>query len=549
MRDNKQGFPSGSRVTVDGFGGTSATSRRSHYYVRRDERRLATGQRLSALEHGAPLTGPVQRRPLQTDIGPRPHAMQPPRPKAPSIDMGLPGVESKPRRHPTFRRRVKLVRRRVFQATALALAIIIGGWSLVFVQGLLSAHQAFRGGATAVALQQNVNPNQLKGEGEGRINVLLLGIGGEGHDGPDLTDTMMIASIDPVNHKTVLVSVPRDTWVKVPHHGSMKINAAFAMGKYDQLGKFDGSSSDAKAINAGFNVVDQTVQKVLGITIHYNMLLNFQAFRQAVDAVNGITVNVPTTLYDPTMAWENHRNPVLAKAGVQQFDGKQALLYVRSRETSSDFARSQRQRSVMLALKQKVAELGTLSNPLKISGLLSSFGKNVVTDLSLKDASQLYGITKKIPAASVLSVGLGDVQQHLVTTGRVGNQSIVLPLAGMYDYTAIQQYVRQQLPDGYIVKEHTRIVVENGTTESKLAQTKADELKNYGYNVTTVKDAPTKDFAHTVLVDLTGGKKPYTAHYLERRFGISMTTTSPDSAVQTGTADFILIIGSDETTD
>jgi hypothetical protein len=203
----------------------------------------------------------------------------------------------------------------------------------------------------------------------------------------------------------------------------------------------------------------------------------------------------------------------------------------------------------MLALKTKVAQLGTLSNPLKISGLLSSFGKNVVTDLSLKDASQLYGIIKNIPEAQVVSVGLGDQNQHLVTTGRVGNQSTVQPLAGMYDYTAIQQFVRQQLPDGYIVREHARVVVENGTMQPKLAQAKADELKSYGYDVTVVKDAPTKDYAHTKLVDLTGGKKRYTAHYLEHRFGIGTTNVSPDGSVQKGTADFILIIGSDETTD
>lgn len=542
MGDNKEGAPSRAGRTVEGFNVTR-TPQRAHYYLSDDNRRVV-GRRLSSMEQ-TPRVRPIA--PLSqvtlTEVAP------PPRPARTRIDMGLPGNESKPRRHPTFRRRVKLVQRRAFQVTALAMALIIGGWSLVFVQGLLSAHRAFSGGGKAIALQQNVNPNQLKGEGEGRINVLLLGIGGVGHDGPDLTDTMMIASIDPVNHKTVLVSVPRDLWVKIPHHGSMKINAAYPMGKYDELGKFDGTSTARKAIDAGFSVADQTVQSVLGITIHYNMLLNFQAFRQAVDAVNGVTVNVPTTLYDPTMAWENNHSPILAQVGVQQFDGKQALLYVRSRETSSDFARSQRQRAVILALKQKVAELGTLSNPLKISGLLSSFGNNVMTDLSLKDASQLYGIIKAIPESSVVSVGLGDQNQQLVTTGRVGNQSVVLPLAGMNNYTKIQQFIRQHLPDGYITKEHARVVVESGTAVAGIGQVKADELRSYGYNVTTVKDAPSKDYSHTVLVDLTGGKKPYTAHYLERRFGVGLTHTSPDSAVQKSTTDFILIIGSDETTD
>ena len=545
MADNKHRSPGDGRAAVDGFVTTSGP-RRPRYYIRPDDRPLATGQRLSSLEHAAhsrPVSSYSQV--IRTQIEP---TRAPLRPSKTPIDMGLPGDESKPRRHPAFRRRVKLVRHRAFQVTALALALVIGGWSLVFVQGLLSAHRAFSGGGKAVALQQYVNPNQLKGEGEGRINVLLMGIGGQGHDGPDLTDTIMIASVDPVNHKTVLVSVPRDLWVKVPHHGNMKINAAYAMGKYDALGKFDGSSTDQKAIAAGFKSLDQVLESVTGITIHYNMLLNFQAFRQAVDAVNGVSVNVPTTLYDPTMAWENQGNPVLAKAGLQQFDGKHALIYVRSRETSSDFARSQRQRAVILALKKKVVELGTLSNPLKISGLLSSFGKNVVTDLNMKDASQLYAIVKNIPEADVQSVGLGDEQQHLVTTGRVGNQSVVMPLAGLNNYANIQRFIRQQLPDGYIVKEHARVVVENGTNEPKLAQMKADELAAYGYVISAVKDAPTKSFSHTTLVDMTGGKKPYTAHYLERRFGVSATKTSPDTAVQKGTADFILIIGSDETT-
>jgi LCP family protein required for cell wall assembly len=149
---------------------------------------------------------------------------------------------------------------------------------------------------------------------------------------------MMLVSIDPVNHTSTLLSLPRDLWVNVPGAGVMKLNAAWETGEFQYLGKTASGSTNPKAITAGFNLVDQTVSQVLGVDVDYNVLVNFQAFQQAVDTVDGVTVNVPNALVDPTMAWENNNNPVLAPAGVDNFNGAQALLYVRSRETSSDFA-------------------------------------------------------------------------------------------------------------------------------------------------------------------------------------------------------------------
>lgn len=459
--------------------------------------------------------------------------------------MSLPGEASKPVRHPSFRLRVKSARRKAVKVMALATVLVLGAWSILFLQGLFTAQKAFKGGAHAAALEEKVDPNMLKGEGSGRINVLLLGIGGSGHDGPDLTDTIMVASIDPVNHKTALISIPRDLWVQVPGHGSMKLNAAYAMGKYDSLGRFDGSSHDTRAIKAGFSSTDKQIQKVLGITIHYNVLLDFRAFKQAVDAVDGIAVNVPTSLYDPTMAWENGWNPVLAKKGNQVFNGKRALLYVRSRETSSDFARSERQRAVMLALKQKVEQLGTLSNPLKLSGLLNSFGDNVTTDLSLSDASRMYDITKQIPEDAVKSVGLTSNGNSFVTTGRVGNQSIVRPVAGLYDYDAIRMFIRQTLPDSYIVKENARILLVNGGVSAAVAEAKAKELKSYGYNIAGTAQSQS-NYSRTVLVNTAGKSNPYTQHYLEKRFKTTATNTLDDSSIQQPGNDFILVLGSDE---
>jgi LCP family protein required for cell wall assembly len=530
------------RNTVDGFVN----------YRERTVRRYSLDY---AMRRPAPVDSRPYARPasLETAIAapaPTPVAETPvaPTKKRVRIDMSLPGAEPLDPKKTRFKRRVKLVRHRAFQTAMVAMALLIGSGALLFAQGFFNAKKVFKGGAQAAALSSEVDPNALKGEGEGRINILLLGIGGIGHEAPDLSDTMIVASIDPVNKTASLLSVPRDLWVKVPGSKTTgKINAAYEVGKYAYLHKMDSSNNNTQAIKAGFKTADETVEQVLGIDIHYNMLVNFASFKQAVDTVGGVTVNVPEDLYDPTMAWENGGNSVLAKAGVQQFDGKHALIYVRSRETSSDFARSQRQRALILALKEKIVTLGTLSNPLKISKLMNAFGNNVVTDLSLNDASRLYTLTKGIGDSGVKSLGLADGTTRLVTTGRVGNQSVVLPVAGQDNYDAIHMFVRKSLPDGFITKENSRVVILNGTMIDGLATEKADDLKTYGYNVVRVDSAPTAAYQRTVLVDLTHGKDKYTKHYMEQRFGVRATTSLPDNTLQNRGTDFILILGSDET--
>jgi len=423
--------------------------------------------------------------------------------------------------------------------------LVVGG---LFLKGYFSAKKVFKGGGSAAALTENVDPDLLNGEGNGRINILLLGAGGVGHEAPDLTDTILIASIDPVNHKTALLSIPRDLWVKVPNHGSMKLNAVYETGKYDYLGRQDPSNNNQEAVKAGFKMADSTIEEITGIPIHYHMLVNFQAFKQAIDTVGGITIDVPETLIDPTFTRENGGSSIIAKAGAQTFNGTTALMYVRSRHTSSDFARAQRQRAVIVALQQKILTLGTLSNPTKVAQLMDTFGSNVVTDLSLGNVSRLYKITKDIKPETIESVGLTDEPNVFLTTGMVGNQSVVLPKAGLNNYTAIQSFVRNKLKDGYLAKENARVVVLNGTSQAGLADSVATTLKSYGYNVTTVADAPTQTYTKTVIVDKTNGKKKYTAHYLEDRFDVKKTSKLPDSSIQAQNADFVIILGEDETT-
>ncbi len=427
----------------------------------------------------------------------------------------------------------------------LVLVLLVGGF--LFAKGYFNLHKVLKGGGRAVALSDNVAPSLLKGEGDGRVNILLLGIGGDGHDGADLTDTLMIASIDPVNHKAALVSLPRDLWVTTPF-GSSKINSVYAFAKERALSQ---GKSKQDAQNYGLDQISSEVKAVTGITIHYRALVDFKAFEDAVNTVGGVDLNVTsdTAVADHMYDESAHKPYYLnVQPGMQHFDGLRALMYARSRHTSprGDFDRAERQRLLIEAIAKKVASAGTYTNPLKLSSLMDNFGAHVSTDISIDDAIRMVKIAKQI-GGSYDSVDLEQPGKAMFTTGMINGQSVVYPTAGVADYSQLQAYLRTQLPDGYLLKENANVSVLNGTTTPGLAAQKADELKSYGYNVGTVDSAPTTNYATTVVVDLTKGKDPYTKNYLEKRFGVKSTTTLPDNTIKPGNASFVIILGQDET--
>jgi LCP family protein required for cell wall assembly len=445
------------------------------------------------------------------------------------------------RKHPT--------RRKILKRSSLVFGslVLLAAAYFAFKFYVTEKH-LFHGGGRAPALAENIDISKLNGEGDGRINVLILGVGGPGHDGGDLTDTILLASIDPINHKAALLSIPRDLWVKIPPNSYQKINAAFAYGKQNSTGK-----DTSKKIQDGLDLLDKTISPVIGVPIHYHVVVDFQAFRQAVDAVGGITFNVPEVLIDPTIAWENGYNSVIAKPGVQTFNGARALLYAKSRETSSDFARAQRQRQVLVALKDKIFSVGTFSNPVKISQLMSSLGDNVYSDFSsLNDLRRLYQVIGKIPSSDIVSLDLVTSPHDYLTTGNMNGLSVVEPKGGdIYDYTNIKNYVRNALRDGFLAKENASVAVYNATNIPGLATKKANELKSFGYTVTTVDNTPkTTNPAYTTVIDLSQGKNKYTRHYLEGRFNTTAKTKIPADLGITPPAGttFVIILGEDAST-
>ncbi|MDB5182318.1 MAG: LytR family transcriptional regulator [Candidatus Saccharibacteria bacterium] len=437
-------------------------------------------------------------------------------------------------------------------AGVLAAVILLTGGVLA-LKIYLTTHGILKGGSNgAAALNKNVDPTLLKGEGDGRVNILMLGKGGTGHDGPDLTDTIIIASIDPIAKEVALVSLPRDLWVKTPSGGASKINAIYANAKYAVLNNYTTKQQTdavkAAAEKAGVKAIESAVTSVLGIPINYYGMVDFQGFAQAINAVHGIDINVKTEVYDTFIQADNNNNPLIAAVGQDHFDGKHALLYAQSRHGSlrGDFDRTERQREVIVALKDKVLSLGTFANPLKVNQLIDAIGDHVSTDFTTNELKRVYDIVKDVPSAKIASIGLADPPNNFVTTDNIDGQSVVIPREGTFVYTAIQSYVRNTLRDSFLKSENANIVILNGTNTPGLATLKSTELKSYGYNVTQVADAPTKAYTKTVLVDMTKGVKKYTKNYLEKRLGVTATTTLPDPSIVPGTADFVIILGSNE---
>ena len=434
------------------------------------------------------------------------------------------------------KRKLHLVR---WTFMALGLVILLtGAWfgykSIMAARKIL-VHNT---GSGAPALKGNVSVSQLKGEGDGRINILVLGIGGQGHDGPNLSDTMMVWSLDPKTKDVAMLSIPRDLYVQIPGYGSSKINAANAYG--------------------GPALAEQVVEKVIGVPIHYYIVVDFSGFKQAVDAVGGVDINVTKALNDPLYPCDSENGkycPIYFPVGMTHMDGKHALWYSRSRETTSDFDRAARQQQVIVALRAKALSISTLTNPAKISSLIDAVGGHVKTDLSLSDIEKLAGYAKDVDPTKVVNkvISAGADASGNDADLLVGGLDLVpgagwieLPKLGTYMYRDIQDFVKNIFVDHYVVDENALIDVQNGSGITGLASQVVTSLKAAHYNV----GAPTTASSHyskTVIYDYTGGKKPYTINYLQTRFGVKAQVVTVTSPAPSGTVnpDIRIIIGSD----
>jgi LCP family protein required for cell wall assembly len=373
-----------------------------------------------------------------------------------------------------------------------------------------------------------LNGGELRGEGDGRINIMLLGIGGEGHDGGNLADTIIVASIDPFAKEVAMLSIPRDMYADIPGHYGTKINAAHAFGEDQSEG-------------GGPELMKQTLEQTLDIPIHYFMRVDFTGFVQAIDTVGGVDLFVEEAVYDTHFSGDSGYI-VDVDEGWQYFDGTRALYYARSRYTSAggDFDRNSRQRAIMVAAKEKVFSIGTFGNPNKIRELAESAGDHVRTDMQLDEIRRLYDITKDIPSDKIASYGLSNAEDNYLVSGNIDGASVLMPKAG--DYSEIQRFVRELFVDGFIRSEAAPIEMYDGSGVAASVE-KADELKSYGYQLGLVADYDSV-IPETVIYDRSNGADPYTKRYLEQRFGVTMVSGDQLPSSIESEAAFVIILGS-----
>jgi LCP family protein required for cell wall assembly len=357
---------------------------------------------------------------------------------------------------------------------------------------------------SAPALTGNVEPLKLKGEGDGRINILLLGIGGKGHDAPNLTDTIIVLSIDPKTKSVAVLSIPRDFYVSIPKYGYNRINSAYALG--EEKGYQGGGAALTKEV----------VSNILDLPIHYYIRLDFAGFEKIVDTLGGITVEVEKDIHDFEYPDDKGGcSPFHINAGTWKMDGELALKYVRSRKTSSDFDRARRQQKVLVAIKNKAFQMETILNPQRIAAIIDTLGDHARTDLQLWEMERLIQITRDINTDNIACKVLDDSPKGLLYATRVDGIYVLKPRTS--DYSEIRKLTHELFVDAYIKEEEAKIELLNGTSQAAIATSTKDLLQIYGYNIVKVGFAETRDFKNCIIYDYTG-EKPYTVALLSKRF-------------------------------
>ncbi len=440
--------------------------------------------------------------------------------------------------------RSKITRKRVILFFAALVLVAVGwlGWKIAY-----NAQKLFGGNVFSALTTQ-----KLKGEKEGRVNILLAGNSADdpGHQGGTLTDSIMILSVDTKNKTGFMMSVPRDLYVKI-NNGYAKINTAYPAGEsseFSQSGYADG----------GMGLLQKTIYDNLGIETQYHALVNYNALREAVNSVGGIEVTInsnnPRGLYDPSKDYTTGGVLVKLANGKQKLDGQKALNLARARGDArgsygfpnSDFDRTQNQRMIILALRSKATSAGVLTNPIKLGNLFDSVGNNVTTDMDLGNVRRLYDITKDISGGSIQSVGLNNADgKNLLDNYRTPRgESALVPAAGVKDFTDIKRYIKRLMSTNLVLRENASVAVLNGTATSGLAGKESDKLEAKNVIVDVIADADKETYVTTQIIDVSAGKKPATLKALKAAYpGATVTTSNPFGT--TYKTDFIIVLGTD----
>jgi LCP family protein required for cell wall assembly len=393
----------------------------------------------------------------------------------------------------------------------------------------------------------------LNATADDQLSVLVLGVGGAGHSGPELTDTILLATADLKAQQVGMLSIPRDMAYPLGGGRFIKINAVNAYAEEKNPGQGARETADA-------------FEELLGVKIDHVIKVNFNAFKELIDAIDGVDITVEKSFVDNEYPTEDEKwQTVSFKTGTEHMDGERALIFSRSRHGSngegSDFARAHRQQLVILAVKKKLLSIGTLTNPSKLMKLYQVISSNIQTDLSPWELMKLAPLAKQFSSE--------NVNMHVLTNDRNGelvNQTV----NGAYmlfpknpDWSQIRSIAQHPFGEtsststsGTTKAEPSHIEIRNGTTVNGAASRASDQAKTKGFLVTATGNANHRTYQTSIIYDLTNGKKPQDLAILKDLFHAQVekapsswsgtaSSTSDDEPRPTSPSqtDFLLILG------
>ncbi len=402
---------------------------------------------------------------------------------------------------------------------------------------------------------------KLKGENGDRINILLLGMGGKKHEGSYLTDTIILASLQPLTKRVALLSIPRDLSIPVENMGWRKINNINAYAEVETPG-------------SGGLAISQAISDVLNIPVDYYIRVDFEGFVNIIDELGGIKIYVDNTLDDyhyPIMGQED-AEPYEARfehlhidKGWQEMDGELVLKYVRSRRAAgiegSDFARAQRQQKVITAIKEKVLSKHILFQPKMITNIINELEEHINTNLKIWEMVKLWNIGEEIKDENIINKVLDNHPDGLLVDIITEEGAYVLiPRYG--DFAEIQYLVNNIFSDAPIqfkekvMSEQTTVEVRNGTWINGLASQVALDLERYGFDVIRIGNCSRQNFQKSVIYDLTYGEKIESLAILKNKTNANISYELPQWLIDDITNEladitdpeqpnFILILGQD----
>ena len=320
---------------------------------------------------------------------------------------------------------------------------------LIFAVFFLKYPEVFKGFYNFATVPENIISSN-----NGTVNILLMGKSGGSRDGADLTDTMILASISLTDKGINIISIPRDIWIP---DIMAKINSAYYWGK---KGSPYFSLQDT---GGGVQFAKKMVGRITGQPIQYGVVIDFSAFKDIIDAIGGVIVDVERPFVDKFYPIEGRENDicngdktyacryetVIFDSGLQYMNGETALKYVRSRhaegEEGTDLARETRQQKIIEAIKEKILQPKTYMSVKNVKALLSITGKYLETDINFPVA----GILARKTLGNVSKVNQYPFPENLLIVPPASdiydNLYVFIPKAGNGNWSELQKWFSETL--------------------------------------------------------------------------------------------------------